>query len=116
MDFQKIKDVLDSSDVLICPSYSEGMPNVILEAMARGLVIITTDVGANSLMVGEDNGLLLNNSNHKTIQKGMEYILFMDENKLLDKKLSSLKKIQKSFLWNEIAKETVKKIKSKINP
>ena len=115
MDFQKIKDVLDSSDVLICPSYSEGMPNVILEAMARGLVIITTDVGANSLMVGEDNGLLLNNSNHKTIQKGMEYILSMDENKLLDKKLSSLKKIKKSFLWNEIAKETIKKIKSKIN-
>ena len=51
------------------------MPNVILEAMARGLVIITTDVGANSLMVGEDNGLLLNNSNHKTIQKnGIHFI------------------------------------------
>ena len=33
-------------DVLICPSYSEGMPNVIIEAAARGLAIIATNVGA----------------------------------------------------------------------
>ena len=45
--------ILDSADTLVLPSISEGMPNVILEAMSRGLSIIATDVGANSLMVSD---------------------------------------------------------------
>ena len=36
-DTQKIKELLRASDILICPSHSEGMPNVILEGMASGL-------------------------------------------------------------------------------
>ena len=111
-----IKDIMDQSDVLVLPSYSEGMPNVILEAMARGLAIIATDVGANSLMVCKDNGVLLNNSNLITIKKAIEYFMSMDEKKLLTKKKRSIEKIKNSFSWNEIAKETINKIKSKINP
>ena len=44
----------------MCPSYSEGMPNVIMEAMSRGLAIIATDVGAVSKLVDEENGWLIN--------------------------------------------------------
>ena len=50
---------MDNCDILICPSYSEGMPNVILEGMSRGLAIITTDVGANELLVSNENGKLI---------------------------------------------------------
>lgn len=39
------RDLLVRSRVLVLPSYSEGMPNVILEAMAAGLPAITTPVG-----------------------------------------------------------------------
>lgn len=38
-------DLLRSSRLLILPSYSEGVPNVILEAMASRLPVITTPVG-----------------------------------------------------------------------
>jgi glycosyltransferase involved in cell wall biosynthesis len=38
-------ELLASSDVFLFPSYSEGMPNAVLEAMAIGLPIITTRVG-----------------------------------------------------------------------
>ncbi|MCE3260604.1 MAG: glycosyltransferase family 4 protein, partial [Bacteroidetes bacterium] len=38
--------IIDEHDVLIVPSISEGLPTVILEAMARGLTVIATDVGA----------------------------------------------------------------------
>jgi len=34
----------------------------------------------------------------------------------LTKKKRSIEKIKNSFSWNEIAKETINKIKSKINP
>ena len=42
------------SDVLVVPSLSEGMPTVILEAMARGKAVIATDVGAVSDLVSEE--------------------------------------------------------------
>ena len=42
---------LDECDVLLLPSLSEGMPTVILEAMARGLAVVATDVGACSELI-----------------------------------------------------------------
>ncbi len=62
---EKIKSILDGSDVLICPSHSEGMPTVILEAMACHCAIIATDVGAVSLQVSHDNGWLIPTKNKK---------------------------------------------------
>ena len=40
------KACLESADVYLFPSYTEGMPNSILEAMGMGLPIVTSSVGA----------------------------------------------------------------------
>ena len=47
-DKEQMIDIMDSCDVLLLPSLSEGMPTVVLEAKARGLRVIGTDVGAMS--------------------------------------------------------------------
>ena len=41
-DTAALQSILDRSDVLLCPSWSEGMPTVVIEAMARGLAVIAT--------------------------------------------------------------------------
>ena len=43
--------LLRSADAVLLPSLSEGTPNVVLEAMAAGRVVLTTDVGDCSKMV-----------------------------------------------------------------
>jgi glycosyltransferase involved in cell wall biosynthesis len=49
--------VLRESDIFLLPSYSEGMPMSILEAMGYGLPIVSTDVGAiPKLVQNEVNG------------------------------------------------------------
>ncbi len=40
-----LNDMYRRSDIFILPSYSEGMPRCIWEAMANGVPVVTTDVG-----------------------------------------------------------------------
>lgn len=49
------KRVFESSDVLILPSYHEGLPLVILEALAAGCAIISTRVGATPELLSEES-------------------------------------------------------------
>lgn len=56
---KQVFTVLDSSDVFILPSKTEGFSIALLEAMSRGLPVITTDVGANKEMIEEKGGFLV---------------------------------------------------------
>lgn len=52
-----IPRVLAASDVLVLPSFREGTPRVITEAMASGLPVIATDIaGIPEQIVSEENG------------------------------------------------------------
>ena len=52
--------LLEKADVLLLPSYNEGLPIAILEAMSYALPIISTDVGSIAEAVQEDvNGFLI---------------------------------------------------------
>ena len=52
-DKKVLMNRLDECDVLLVPSLTEGMPTVILEAVARGLSVIASDVGAVSDVISE---------------------------------------------------------------
>lgn len=54
-DFEGIINVLDQSDIFILPSLTEGLPRALIEAMARGLPCIGTNVGGvPELLAKED--------------------------------------------------------------
>lgn len=112
---EEIKRIMDMCDVLVLPSYSEGMPNVILEAMARGLAIIATDVGAVNLMVSEKNGWLLDSPNPQNIKLAMLDTINVSQKKLMAMRNDSLEKIIEYFLWEQISNELIKKF-SNTNP
>ena len=103
------KEIYDICDVLLCPSYSEGMPNVILEAMSRGLAIIATNVGAIRLLVSEDNGVLLQECKQNLIFDAINNFISMDKNILIEKKASSVEKIKVGFLWNNVIERYIEK-------
>lgn len=59
VDNKEIFGVLKEMDVYILPSYSEGFPLGVLEAMSCGVPVIASDVGAIKDMLGEKGGLII---------------------------------------------------------
>jgi len=64
----KKKKLFLSSDIFVLPSHIDGQPLAILEAMAAGLPIITTDTGAiKEMVVNAENGFIVGMQNPKQI-------------------------------------------------
>ena len=112
---EKIVKIIDKMDVLICPSYSEGMPNVIIEAMARGLAIIATNVGAVSLLIDNKVGWLIDKDNLIfSLNKSINKACHLENDKLLLMKNSAIEKIIKLYRWDEVIKDLIKKLNNGI--
>jgi glycosyltransferase involved in cell wall biosynthesis len=99
-DKDKLASLLHECDVLICPSWSEGMPNVILEAMSSALAVVGTDTGATSLLVNKETGWLLKNPDPANILLVLQQVL--DEGAFVvdQKKRAALLHI-KEFTWEK---------------
>ncbi|AOW79057.1 hypothetical protein A3Q34_09495 [Colwellia sp. PAMC 20917] len=64
------------SHALILPSYREGVPNVIMEALATGTAVVATKVGGiPEVITHKVNGILLNDYQPDSIYKGIKQVM-----------------------------------------
>ena len=99
---EKIPEYLRFADVFVLPSLNEGMSNAILEAMACGLPVITTNVGGSSELV-KGNGFIVNKASAVSLKHAIkEY----SKNKTLIKKHGEKSRcIAEYTSWNKVAKD-----------
>ena len=77
----QIRDVYHTADFFCLPSFHEGTPNVLCEAISTGLPVICSDVCDNSKYVHEaENGYLFDPKSKDSIVKAFEMLLALDGN------------------------------------
>jgi glycosyltransferase involved in cell wall biosynthesis len=109
-----LKAELDQGDVLVCPSYSEGMPNVIMEAMARGLAIIATDVGAVASVVDATNGILVERLSIKALKSAILRVSCILDGELSMMKSASLERVS-NYTWGRVSSDVAENIRSAVS-
>lgn len=77
---QNIKECYQMADYFCLPSFYEGTPNVICEAISCGLPVLCSDVCDNAIYVHEgDNGFLFNPKSPESIANAIKRMLSLDE-------------------------------------
>ncbi|MDD3013296.1 MAG: glycosyltransferase [Candidatus Gastranaerophilales bacterium] len=77
----KINEVYQNADIYILPSYNEGLPLSVLEAVSNGIPVITTNIGGIPEAVkNEVNGFLIEPGDYNLLA---EKIILLADNKLL---------------------------------
>lgn len=99
---------MSAADFLVLPSINEGMPTVLLEAMACGLPVIATEVGGVSEIVdNEKTGILIQSNDAEALGKNI--LRLIDDEKLRERlKLNGLLFIKENNLtWQDEAFKTL---------
>ncbi|GAA6174015.1 hypothetical protein NBRC116592_36850 [Colwellia sp. KU-HH00111] len=94
VNHHQVVDLLQKCHALILPSYQEGVPNVIMEALACGVPVVATKVGGIPEVVNDNNGVLINHYNEADIVKGIEKCLFTQWN------AQTIRESIKTYTWD----------------
>lgn len=99
---KELYEYYSKANLFILPSESEGMPNVVLEAMAMGLPILMTPCGGSEELIG-DNGRV------EPIERFVDALIEMcnDEQTLICMGRQSKLLARTKFSWQEKAKEYI---------
>lgn len=99
---------LGASDIFVLASFSEGRPNVILEAMAAGTPVIASNIeGVRELIEDGENGLLFEAGNSRHLA---ECIVRLSSDSGLRAQLSEAARnfiVRNDLLWNTTARKYI---------
>ena len=105
---EKLPDYLNELKLLVLPSYTEGLPNIILEAMACGTPVLATPVGSIPDIIKDDEtGFIIKKSNPTEIAEKILCILNNPDLQRITENAKNL--VEKQFNF-EICVENYKKV------
>lgn len=113
---EKDKQLIEA-DVFFLPSYNEGMPMSILDAMGYGLPVVSTNVGGiPKIVIDEENGYCCNPADTIKMAEGISRLL-LDNHLRMSYAERSFQIVEKKFSLERHCNEIIflyKKIKSAI--
>ena len=103
---EDIKGIYQTADIVCLPSYREGLPKSLVEAMAIGCPIITTDtIGCRECVEEGFNGFLVPVGDHKILASYIEKLI-NDKELRIEMGANSRRKMIKDFSLKTVIKQT----------
>jgi glycosyltransferase involved in cell wall biosynthesis len=101
---ERMQELYAEHDVFLFPSLMEGLPSVLLEAMATGMPVITTETcGMPDMVEHEFNGLLIPPANAAAIE---ESVLRLANSVELRRELGeAARETMKRYTWERAARQ-----------
>ena len=88
---KNIKELFSDIHCIVLPSYREGMSNILMQSLAMGRPIITTnEPGCRELVIDKSNGFIINSRSVKDLFLAMKTFINLD----LEEKIIMSKKSQ----------------------
>ncbi len=96
---EDMSSILNDVDVMVLPSYyKEGIPKILIEALAKGLPVITTNnVGCRETVDDGENGFLIEIKNAEALERAMEKMILMSCEELAAMGARSRTKAEQEF-------------------
>jgi len=107
---EDVRDEISNSSIFVLPSYREGMPRTVLEAMSVGRPIITSNVpGCKDTVKDGVNGFLIEPKSIQSLVHAMEKMINLDDvalsnmgkqSRLIAEQKYDVNKVNKNILSN----------------
>lgn len=95
--------VLAHADVFVMPSYSEGLSNALMEAMASSCACVATAVGGNRYLLADDAGMLFVPGDRDALGELVRRLL-TDDALRADYGKRARMRIERTFSWDTVGK------------
>ncbi len=102
-DRAQIAEIYREADLFVFPSRDEGMPNVVLEAMASGLPVLATAISGSEELVRDGvNGRLVPSGDTAALGEALRSLL-ADPTTLSDMGRASREIVEREYTWKQVA-------------
>ncbi|WP_300440100.1 glycosyltransferase [Christiangramia sp.] len=98
-----INELLSISNVFVFPSYYEGLPGALIEAMIAGIPIVCSDIPENKECVNEESAVFFKSGNIHDLEKKLKLILDAPEETLVN--IAAQRQAREKFDVRKIAAE-----------
>jgi glycosyltransferase involved in cell wall biosynthesis len=112
VDDEQLRALYAGCDALILPTRFEGMPTVVLEAMAQAKPIIVSDVGATAELVSPHNGYLLPPGDAEALYQAV--LAFAERSPEVRAKMGaySYDRVKERFSWPAVTQQYLQLFRS----
>jgi glycosyltransferase involved in cell wall biosynthesis len=103
--YKDIPELLGSTDIFVLPSYSEGLSNALMEAMASGCACIASEVGGNRYLIQNGvSGLLFPAGDREALAAHLRRLM-EDPAKRKAMGEAARKRIEELFSWKVVGEK-----------
>jgi glycosyltransferase involved in cell wall biosynthesis len=106
-DKDQLTEIYRQGNLFVYPSRDEGMPNVVLEAMASGLPVLASQIAGNEeLVVPPETGLLVPPEDVENLRNGLRQLI-PDADQRQSMGYAGRERVTANYTWRKVSKRNL---------